>query len=79
MDEKRNDYKYKHKRPKTHESKTRFMIRQIMNTLFILLVIAIIAIYFISPYASKQQWFVFLELFTIFLKISEIVIQHLPK
>lgn len=74
-----NENKIKHKRPNTNESEKRFMIRQIMNTLFILLVFVIVVIYFIFPYASQQQWFTILGLFTIILKISEIVIRYLPK
>ena len=74
-----NENKIKHKRPSTNESEKRFMIRQIMNTLFILLVFVIVVIYFIFPDASQQQWFTILGLFTIILKISEIVIRYLPK
>lgn len=68
----------RHIHPK-EESPSRLLLRNIMNLFFIIAVIAMIVLYFVSPGIQQTAGYLVFAMFTVAVKIAEMVIRFLPK
>lgn len=66
----------RHRRP---ESAARFRLRNAMNLVFMLMVVALMVLYFVIPDAPQQSWYIVLAIVAVVIKMSEIVIRYLPQ
>lgn len=69
----------RHQKPQRQENRQRFMLRQIMNTLFILGVLALIVAYFVKPGIQSDFAYMACAMFVVLVKIAEMIIRYLPK
>lgn len=69
----------RHERPKKEESRNRFLLRQAMNIFFIVAVVAMIIVYFLKPTVRDNMAYIIFGMFTVLVKIAEMIIRYLPK
>lgn len=80
MEDNQNTVEHRgHKRHEKVESRQRFMLRQVMNLLFMIGVVALVVLYFIRPGIEKETGYLVFGMFVVLLKISEMIIRYLPK
>lgn len=71
---------YPHReRRKNAEGRGRFMLRQIMNLLFIVGVIILMIYYFAKPGIQNNPAYIMSGMFVVLVKIAEMIIRYLPK
>ncbi len=61
------------------ESDSRFLLRQIMNLVFIIGVAALIILYFVRPGIQNNPVYIVSGMFAVLVKIAEMIIRFLPK
>lgn len=61
------------------ESASRLLLRNIMNLFFIIAVIVLIVLYFVRPGIQQTSGYIVFAMFTVAIKIAEMVIRFLPK
>lgn len=61
------------------ESDSRFLLRQIMNLVFIIGVAALIILYFVRPGIQNNPVYIVSGMFAVLVKIAEKIIRFLPK
>lgn len=61
------------------ESASRLLIRNIMNLYFIVAVVVLIVLYFVRPGIQQTTGYLVFAMFTVSVKIAEMVIRFLPK
>lgn len=61
------------------ESDSRFLLRQVMNLIFIIGVAALIILYFVRPGIQNNPVYIVSGMFAILVKIAEMIIRFLPK
>ena len=61
------------------ESDSRFLLRQIMNLVFIIGVAAFIILYFVRPGIQNNPVYIVSGMFAVLVKIAEMIIRFLPK
>lgn len=70
--------------PKRHErqqkeSDKRFLLRQVMNFIFIAAVVVLIVLYFVRPGIQSNPVYIIFGMFAVLVKIAEMIIRFLPK
>ena len=61
------------------ESDSRFLLRQVMNLIFIVGVAALIILYFVRPGIQNNPVYIVSGMFAVLVKIAEMIIRFLPK
>lgn len=61
------------------ESDGRFLLRQVMNFIFIVGVAALIILYFVRPGIQNNPVYIVSGMFAVLVKIAEMIIRFLPK
>ena len=61
------------------ESDSRFLLRQVMNLIFIVGVAALIILYFVRPGIQNNAVYIVSGMFAVLVKIAEMIIRFLPK
>lgn len=61
------------------ESDNRFLLRQVMNLIFIVGVAALIILYFVRPGIQNNPVYIVSGMFAVLVKIAEMIIRFLPK
>ena len=61
------------------ESVSRFLLRQVMNLIFIVGVAALIILYFVRPGIQNNPVYIVSGMFAVLVKIAEMIIRFLPK
>lgn len=61
------------------ESDGRFLLRQVMNLIFIVGVAALIILYFVRPGIQNNSVYIVSGMFAVLVKIAEMIIRFLPK
>lgn len=61
------------------ESDSRFLLRQVMNLIFIIGVAALIILYFVRPGIQNNPVYIVSGMFAVLVKIAEMIIRFLPK
>ena len=62
-----------------NESDSRFLLRQVMNLIFIVGVAALIILYFVRPGIQNNPVYIVSGMFAVLVKIAEMIIRFLPK
>lgn len=61
------------------ENDSRFLLRQVMNLIFIVGVAALIILYFVRPGIQNNPVYIVSGMFAVLVKITEMIIRFLPK
>lgn len=61
------------------ESDSSFLLRQVMNLIFIVGVAALIILYFVRPGIQNNPVYIVSGMFAVLVKIAEMIIRFLPK
>lgn len=61
------------------ESDSHFLLRQVMNLIFIVGVAALIILYFVRPGIQNNPVYIVSGMFAVLVKIAEMIIRFLPK
>ena len=61
------------------ESGKRFLLRQVMNLIFIAAVVVLIVLYFVRPGIQSNPAYIIFGMFAVLVKIAEMIIRFFPK